>query len=449
VEGHARRKPNQDSSFGERLQRSRIAAGLTQEALARRSGMSTRAIGDLERSQTARPRLRSVELLASALDLTGPSRTAFLRAGRSEPGPQREHEPLSSSRGAPALPITVSPITVSSIPPDVSDLIGRDDVIDEGRRVLTSHASLAGPPLVVVCGGPGAGKSSLVIRLAHQVQDHFPDGIVYLDLIRGRTTHLSPGSALNQLFRSFDLRGVASIPSDVTELSATLRMLLSGKRLLLVLDNATSESQVRPLLPNSASCAVLIAARRRLIGLETAHHIVLAPLPPSAAFDLLDTAAGPERASRNSEAIRRIVQLCDGVPAALRAVAQRLAHRQHLSVRRFADQLSEQPLRLHRLVSGDIDLRRSMKRTYTSLSARQRRTLRLCSRLAVPHFGAQTAATLLDMNVCEAEESLDELIDTFLVKVWTAPTDVVRYAIPPLTRQFALARSDREDEARS
>ncbi len=207
---------------------------------------------------------------------------------------------------------------------------------------------------VVVCavsGMAGVGKTTLALHWAHRLADRFPDGQLYLDL-RGydREQPVSPADALARFIRSL---GVApgEVPADLDERAASYRTLLAGRRMLVLLDNASGVDHVRPLLPGTASCLVLITSRNNLAGLvarEGARRVDLDVLEPSDAVALLRAVIG-RRVDAQPEAAIDLVQLCAGLPLALRIAAETAVARPAMTLSQLVNDLGDEKRRLDQL----------------------------------------------------------------------------------------------------
>jgi tetratricopeptide (TPR) repeat protein/transcriptional regulator with XRE-family HTH domain len=432
--------------FGGLLRAYRERGLLSQERLGERSGLSARTIRDLER-RARRPRGESVRLLADGLGLVGWEREQFEDAARwlCSAG-QSAARPVSRA-SEPALP--------HQLPPDVADFVGRAELVAQLRgwlaRWLDDVAGKANGAAVAVCavsGKAGVGKSALAVHVAHQLAADFPDGQLYASL-RGAgvagVAPLEPAEVLGRFLRAVGVDGGA-VPAGVEERAALYRSRLAGRRLLVVLDDAVGEAQVRPLLPGSPGCAVLVTSRARLAGLAGARLVHLDVLDAGWAVELLARIAGPGRMAAEPAAATAIAAACGGLPLAVRIAGARLAARPHWSLGRMADLLADQCGRLDALTHGDLEVRASLSLSYQGLANGQRRLFCRLGLLGAPDVAAWVAGALLDRPVAEAEVLLEELVDAQLVDVATWDvTGRPRYRLHDLVRLFARERVHAEE----
>ncbi|MFD0476112.1 NB-ARC domain-containing protein [Nonomuraea thailandensis] len=187
----------------------------------------------------------------------------------------------------------------------MADLTGRDEIAAELGERLRAGGNGGGTVLVVAISGPaGVGKTTLAVHVAHAVSGAFPDGQLYVDLRGGWEAHRAePGEVLARFLRGLGVAG-AQIPRAVAERAEEYRSRLAGRRLLVVLDNAADEAQIRPLIPGTPGCAVLVTSRAKLAGLPGARLAELDVLEPGRAVELLGRIAGPSgsRPSRGRRA---------------------------------------------------------------------------------------------------------------------------------------------------
>jgi DNA-binding SARP family transcriptional activator/tetratricopeptide (TPR) repeat protein len=315
---------------------------------------------------------------------------------------------------------------IRQLPADVGAFTGRDRSVDELTALLTDED---GPPVVLLTGEPGVGKSTLAVRVAHRLQRAFPDGQLYARLAGARPVD----DVLADLLRTLGVTG-PGIPDDTHAKAAVLRSRLADRRVLLVLDDAADPAQVRPLLPGTPSSAVLVTSRRRLTGLVDAHRVTVGSLTDTEARDLLATLAG-DRVTAEPDGAARIAAACGNLPLALRIAGTRLALRPHLRLSTLADRLEDERRRLDELTVSDLQVRSSLALSYAALTTRARTTFRLIGAAADGNLPAWAVSVLQDGD---ADTAVDELIESSLLQ----PAGVdgcgePRYQVHDLVRMFA------------
>ena len=250
-------------AFPARLLTCRRLAGLSQEELADLSGLSVRTISNLERGRTRKPYLNTRQRLADALGLKGQARNEFLAARR-----PRDPAMIAADRTTTAMDLGRSPgrrCRHGIFQPQCPHYSARRDQLAALSQVLCGHPSATAAALI--SGTAGVGKTALALRWAHDAAERFPDGQLYVDLRGYGGGHpVAAAEALAGLLRALGLAGL-DIPDGTEERAAAYRSLLAGKRVLVVLDNACRAAQVRPLLPGTAGCAVVVTSRDSLAGL--------------------------------------------------------------------------------------------------------------------------------------------------------------------------------------
>ncbi len=408
------------TAFGDFLRFYRSRVPLTQEELAERTGLSTRAISDVERGRTLSPQFRSVQLLVGGLGLDDGEAAEFTALARASRATAAHQRPDTSS-GA-----------LSSLPPVLVELIGRD----AERQVLDGFAADAAsssrPRIAVVHGAPGTGKSALTVDAGHRQGKRFADGCVFLDLRGTDAEPLSPGLAAHRLLRSFGV-DERRIPADPHDKLSLYRSRLRDRTVLLVLDNAADEAQVRPLLASSPGTLVLVTSRMLLTGLDVRHRLWLDVLGPDRSVELLHSAAGSDRLAAEPAAARRVAQLCGGLPLALLISANRLASRPRWTVAHLAEQLEDERRRLSVLRAGDLRVRAAFETSYRRLSPGAAALFR---RLALVR-GQDTSEDLAAVLTGSPHEALEELADASLLGIGETPG---RYTRHDLLRVFAAER---------
>ncbi|TDB78742.1 regulator, partial [Actinomadura sp. KC216] len=217
---------------------------------------------------------------------------------------------------------------------------------DHGQTPSTGHDDA--PTLVVITGAGGVGKTALALRWLHQLRPQYRDGQLFTDL-RGFSgiRPADPGEVLERFLRALGI-SPDQLPRDVHEQSALFRSVTAERRLIILLDNAASAAQVRPLLPGAGRCLVVVTTRRTLPGLrvEGAHYLDLQPLDETGAQQLLDAMAGADRAAADPDAARALIAHCGRLPLALTACAAHLATHRHTPIARLVTRLNDERTRL-------------------------------------------------------------------------------------------------------
>ncbi|MFG2133544.1 BTAD domain-containing putative transcriptional regulator [Streptomyces sp. NPDC048751] len=339
----------------------------------------------------------------------------------------------------------------TQLPPDVADFVGREEQIAWATALLEQvrDPRRTAPPIGVISGRSGTGKTALAVHVGHRTAALFPDGQLFVDLRASDSEPVRTADALARLLRAL---GVDSdTPThDEEDLLGLYRTHIARRRVLLILDNAVSEALLRPLLPPGGGSAVLITGRRRLVALEGAAHLDLGVPSEAEALDLLARVAGPARPGTEPGQASEIVALCGRLPLAVRVAGARLAARPHWTPSRLAARLRDERRRLDELQAGDLEVRASLGLGYADLDAQEQRALRRLALMDLPDFAAWVAAPLLDVSADDAEDAVEQLVDCHFVEVVrTDETGSTRYRIHDLAREYArercLADEDRQD----
>jgi tetratricopeptide (TPR) repeat protein len=327
------------------------------------------------------------------------------------------------------------------IPPGPAGFAGRAGELD--RLDLLTAPGPDGPPVIVLTGVGGVGKSALARRWAHAAADRYPDGQLYAQLgAFDPTGPADPADVLAVVLRALGLAD-AQIPVATAERSALFRSVTADRRLLLVLDDAISAAQIRPLLPASAASAVIVTARWRLgaLALDGARFLPVDPLPEDAALDLLRHRIGDTRLSADREATGSLLRWCSGLPVALAVSGARLASRPRWPVRRMVDELNRDNASL----PHDMSLATVFDLSYRDLGEPVAR----CYRALGVHPGAENGvpvvAAMLDVTVAEAAALLDQLVEASLVDETGADGDRLR--LHDLVRRHARRSAEADSES--
>ncbi|MFC4563698.1 ATP-binding protein [Nocardiopsis mangrovi] len=336
------------------------------------------------------------------------------------------------------------------LPGDIRTFVNRTAELSELNAILTGddgdHRVIS---VCVIAGTAGSGKTSLALRWAHEVDDRFPDGQLYINL-RGYDPG-EPVTAHDALRRFLAALGVAPerVPADTDDAAALFRSLLADRRMLVLLDNAGSVAQVRPLLPGNSRCLVVVTSRGRLSGLavhDSAHRITLGTLPEPEAVALLRAVTAGFRPDDDDAKLAELARLCARLPLALRIAAERAATHPLMGLDELIGDLRDESALWDALDIGDEEeagaVRSVFSWSYRALPPDAARLFRLLGLHPGPEFGIPAAATLADLTVRRARHLLDVLTGAHLVEQ-TAPD---RFEFHDLLRAYAAGQA-RHDEA--
>jgi tetratricopeptide (TPR) repeat protein len=335
--------------------------------------------------------------------------------------------------------------TPRQLPRDTRGFVNRTD---ELRRL---EASLTGSgACVVIAGTAGAGKTSLALRWAHQIEHRFPDGQLYINL-RGYDPQ-EPIAAHEALHRFLTALGVPpqAVPADTEAAAGLYRSLLADRRMLVVLDNAATAAQVRPLLPGNADCLVIVTSRSRLSGLairDGAHRLTLGTLTEAEAVALLRAVTTGYRPEDDAARLVELARLCARLPLALRIAAERAASDPHLGLDELIADLRDESALWDTLSSGDEGETEAVRTvfawSYRALPSEAARLFRLLGLHPGPDFGLGAAASLAGVTRRRARQLLNVLVGAHLLEQ-TAPE---RYEFHDLLRAYAADQAHDEEPA--
>jgi tetratricopeptide (TPR) repeat protein/transcriptional regulator with XRE-family HTH domain len=441
---------SRSGEFGDLVRKQRAAAGLTQEELAEQSGLGVRTISDIERGRVARPHRRSVDLLSRALELAGPARAGLEAA----PLAGRGKAPASAAAPADRAADSVGrqEVVPRQLPPTVAYFTGRAGELAALARML-DQAGCDPPGAVVISaigGMAGVGKTALAVLWAHQVAPRFGDGQLYVNL-RGFDHTAAPATPAEAIRGFLDALGVAPerIPAGLDAQAGLFRSLLADRKMLIVLDNARDEQQVRPLMPAGPGCLVLVTSRRQLAGLAAADgaRLLTLDLPSHAeARQMLTLRLGAGRVAAEPDAVDQIASRCARLPLALAVAAARA--RPRLSLTALAAELRDMAGRLDALDAGDptASVRAVFSWSYQQLSPEAARMFRLVGLHPGPDLTVPAAASLTATARPGAGQALRELTAANLLTEHPPG----RYACHDLLRAYAteLAQAADEKQAR-
>jgi tetratricopeptide (TPR) repeat protein len=395
--------------------------------LAERTGLTVRGISNIERGRVTRPRRRSVEALAIGLGLPDDQVLRFVR----HYCPDSVSQPTSSvARSVPA-----------QLPAGSTSFIGRRGEISALNSLCTRRDE--GVVVTVLEGMAGVGKTSLAVHWAQLVSTDFPDGQLFANLRGyGPGAPAEPSEVLHSFLRAFGVPA-ADVPADLDGRSALLRSVLATRSVLILLDNARSADQVRPLLPGHAGCVVVVTSRAMLRGLaisDDAHRVAVPPLDEQESVSLLGRLAGRARLLADQTALADVVSGCSGLPLALRIIGERLTHSRGLS--EVASMMRSASDRLGALTTEEdrTSLPAVLSWSYRALPDDVATALRLLGLHPGPHWEQAAAAALLDKDIPETHTLLQVLVDGHLLEHRADG----RYEFHDLVRDYARSLADED-----
>lgn len=347
------------------------------------------------------------------------------------------------------VPVPSLPVP-AQLPADIADFTGRSGQVEQLQELLAGTAVADGSPgavrIVLVVGPGGQGKTTLAVHAAHLLRGEFPDGQLHATLF-GATQAADPAEVLARFLRDLGA-DPARIPLDAEERAALYRTRLAGRRVLVVLDDARGIEQVRPLLPGSASCAVLITARNWLPELAGGAVLDLDVLSGDEARALFTKIVGAKRVDAEPGAAGEVLTACAGLPLAIRIAGARLATRGNWSIRTLAGRLSDERSRLDELRVGNLAVRASFEVSFATLPGpavpggpAPARAFRLLGLWTGPSVSLPAAAALLGEPEDDVAAALDVLFDAHLLE----SPEPDRYRFHDLLRVYAADRARTEE----
>jgi DNA-binding SARP family transcriptional activator/tetratricopeptide (TPR) repeat protein len=348
-----------------------------------------------------------------------------------DPGPalQRLFRDLLTGRTPPVQPAAATTaVPPRQLPAPPPSFAGR-------ARELAALEQVRDASTVVICavdGMAGVGKTALAVQAAHRIGERYPHGQLFIDL-HGYTPGVEPvepGEALDRMLRALGIPG-AQIPAGIDERAALYRTQLADRQLLIVLDNAATEAQVRPLLPGAPGCLVLVTSRRRLAGLDPTHTLSLDILPTPDAVALFRQTAG--HTGQPFELLAQLVELCGRLPLAIRVAAARLRSHPSWNLTHLVERLRDQQHRLAELAAGARSVTAALDLSYQDLSPEQREAYQLLGLHPGAEIDVYASAALLDSIPRHASRMLDQLLGAHLLLEPAAG----RYRFHDLTRAHA------------
>lgn len=331
------------------------------------------------------------------------------------------------------------------LPTDIADFTDRDSEIRRLTEAIRRLQRQNVVPFLVIGGIGGVGKTALSIHFAHLIKDDYPDGQLFINLRGTEAQSLNPLTVLASFLRSLGIDG-SQIPVTLDERIALFRARLCGKRILIVLDNAANEAQVRPLIPDSPGCAALINGRVHLAAIEGATFVSLDMMDEKMAILLLSRVAGENRIADDPDNAQRIAHLVGCLPLGLRIVGAKLATAPHLSLARLARGLADERQLLSQLSVGDLAVDASLGLSYEGLTANDKAAFRRLGLLRAASFPSWVIGPLLDDKAIDGAQTMERLVRMQLLEA--ADEDLAgecRYRFHDLVRAFARERLEAEE----
>jgi len=409
-------------------------AELSYREIALKTGWSHGAVGQYLSGRTLPP-IDRFDTLVQLLG-AGPDEQRVLATAR-----DRIDERRRSAPGRVAPP--------RQLPADLVSFTGRDGALAALDRQRRPDGAPPAAPVLVVSGMAGVGKTALVVRWAHRVAEDFPDGQLYVNL-RGFDP-VRPALGVGQTVLGFlDALGVPAVrvPAEQDTQLALYRSRLADRRMLIILDNASSAEQVRALLPGAPRCLVLVTSRHRLTGLTATHgaqQLVLEVLSRSEARHLLAARLGADRLAGEAAAVETLIDACARLPLALAVAAARAAASPDRTLAELVAEFSDGPARLDALRVGDVDtdVRLVFSWSYRQLTPAAARLFRLLGNHPGPSITAPAAASLAGLAHEQVQPLLAELAAAHLA---TEPA-AGRWGLHDLLRAYAAELCTEADAA--
>ncbi|HEV2374397.1 MAG TPA: tetratricopeptide repeat protein [Streptosporangiaceae bacterium] len=379
---------------------------------------------------------------ADALGLYRETRDHLVEEQGTEPGPvlaelhQRilAADPTLTLRRRDQHPDQAAP--PDTLPPEASEFVGRHTELG----LLTGDRGSA-PGVAIIEGMPGVGKTALAVRTARSVSGRYPDGTFYINLHSGDpgSDPLDPAEALHRLLRMMSVP-VTQMPDTIGDRVALWKAQLSRRRAIVILDNATGHDQIRPLLPATGQCLILVTSRRRLAGLGDVRTLTLDVLDPGDATRLFRQIAGEDR-TRDTDQVSKAVEACGRLPLAIALAASRVAHDARLNLADLVEELSQSPAWLGGTSGACPEVMSAFDLSYQALEADHQRFFRRLGASPCDSVSLEAAAALTGCTLAEAEKALVTLLDYHLL----TRTPGGQFRFHDLIRGYAALRAGRDD----
>jgi len=332
------------------------------------------------------------------------------------------------------------------IPRDIVDFTGRKEQLEKANTLIDSEigANRTAPPILAIYGMPGVGKSTFAVHLAHLQENRFPYAQLYVNLREIDGKNKDPYRILADFLRVLGIEE-RFIPDDLESRASIYRSQLNNKKALILLDNASDISQVRPLLPASPSCAVIITSRRPLSALEGANPFNLGILSKDEALLFLSQLIGNDRIQSEPEEAKQVVALCGQLPLAIRIAGGTMREKPHWTVGYYVNRLIDEKKRLGQLKLDDLDVRASFNISYHELSQAEARLFRLLNVLDVSDFSCEIATAILNVKNNDAVDEIEVLAKVQLLE----PIGEGRYRFHDLVRLYSKEQLEKKEKPKT
>lgn len=376
---------------------------------------------------------------SEALQVYQRTRSALARELGLDPSSDLEqlHRAVLAADESLALPQPRAPVVLSrtrpprQLPPERTALVGRQQQIGAVLAALSARQHHA-PPVVVITGPPGSGKSALCAQVGHRANEPYPDGQLYARLMDPQGNTADPCDVLAEFLRALDVPE-DRIPGTLSERARLFRTWTADRHMLVTLDDVVRVDQLLPLVPANPDCGVLVTARRQISAPVVTAVVEVGPLNEEQGLRLLINVLGEHRVLQDEAAARELVRLCDGLPTALQAAAALLQLRRHWTLGKLV-RGSGLPAEPGTPNHHELFLYASVERSYRLTPPSVQNAFRSLTRLDIDTFTPHLAACLLDMSEAHAESVLDELVDFQLMVAESGADGEPTYRFLPSVR---------------